>query len=208
MYKKVFKRFFDLAVALPLFIIVLPVLVLFGFLLFIANQGKVFFIQERPGLNGKPFKIIKFKTMNDRKDANGNLLPDNERLTVIGNIVRKTSIDELPQLLNVIIGDISLVGPRPLLMDYLPLYNQHQARRHEVRPGITGWAQVNGRNSISWEEKFDLDVYYVDHISFMFDLKIIFKTVFKTFQMSGISSAGHATMEKFTGTKPTNLEKK
>jgi undecaprenyl phosphate N,N'-diacetylbacillosamine 1-phosphate transferase len=170
--------------------------------LYIANRGEPFFFQPRPGKNGKIFKVIKFKTMNDGKDANGNLLPDNERLTPIGSFVRKTSLDEIPQLLNVIKGEMSLIGPRPLLIQYLPLYNAHQARRHEVRPGITGWAQVNGRNSISWQQKFDYDVWYVDNVSFTLDLKILFLTLKKVFVQEGISADGHVTIEPFKGNTP------
>ncbi len=164
----------------------------------IANQGKPFFFQRRPGKNGKIFSIIKFKTMNDKKDAEGKLLPDGERLTKIGIFVRKTSLDEIPQLINVVKGDMSLIGPRPLLVQYLTIYNTHQKRRHEVKPGITGWAQVNGRNAISWKQKFDFDVWYVDHISFLLDLKIIFMTIKKVFIREGINQQGEATMEFFT----------
>lgn len=167
--------------------------------LFLVNDGKPFFFQSRPGKGGKIFKIIKFKTMNDRKDSNGDLLPDSKRLTKIGALVRKTSLDELPQLLNVLIGDMSLVGPRPLLIEYLPLYNFEQGRRHNVRPGITGWAQVNGRNAISWNEKFNLDVWYVDNLSFNLDLKILLLTFKKVFKSEGINASANVTMEKFTG---------
>ncbi len=166
-----------------------------------ANNGKVWFIQERPGRHAKPFYIFKFKTMNDRKDKNGELLPDSVRLTPIGKFIRKTSIDELPQLINVLKGDISLIGPRPLLMEYLPLYNSTQMRRHEVRPGISGWAQVNGRNTISWEKKFDYDIYYVDNLSFALDFKIFFLTIYNIVKSDGISSDTSATMEKFKGSK-------
>ena len=168
------------------------------FLLF-SNDGKLFFIQPRPGKGGIIFRLRKFKTMNDRRDASGNLLPDAERLTAIGRFIRKTSLDELPQLWNVLKGDMSLVGPRPLLVEYLPLYNDTQKRRHEVRPGITGWAQVNGRNAISWQEKFDLDVWYVDHCSFGLDMKILWLTILKVFNREGINQAGQATVEKFNG---------
>jgi lipopolysaccharide/colanic/teichoic acid biosynthesis glycosyltransferase len=164
-----------------------------------TNKGKVFFIQERPGLNGKPFKIIKFKTMNDERDEKGKLLPDHLRTTWAGRIIRKTSVDEFPQLLNVLKGELSLIGPRPLLMEYLPLYSREQMRRHEVRPGITGWAQVNGRNAITWEKKFEYDLYYVDHLSFSLDLKIFFLTIFKILKSEGINSASRVTMEKFKG---------
>jgi lipopolysaccharide/colanic/teichoic acid biosynthesis glycosyltransferase len=165
----------------------------------IANRGEPFFFQPRPGLNGRIFRIVKFRTMNNRRDAKGELLPDAERLTPVGSFVRKTSLDEIPQLINVLKGDMSLIGPRPLLVEYLPLYSREQSRRHDVRPGITGWAQVNGRNAIDWETKFRLDVWYVDHLSFLLDLKIIWLTVLKVFRSEGISAAGSATMEKFTG---------
>jgi lipopolysaccharide/colanic/teichoic acid biosynthesis glycosyltransferase len=166
----------------------------------IANRGAgVFFFQERPGKNEKIFKVIKFKTMNDRKDASGNLLPDAQRLTKVGKFVRSTSLDEIPQLLNVIKGDMSLIGPRPLLVQYLPLYNETQRRRHEVRPGITGWAQVNGRNAISWAQKFAYDVWYVDNVSLSLDIKILIKTILKVFKRDGISSGTSATMEYFKG---------
>jgi lipopolysaccharide/colanic/teichoic acid biosynthesis glycosyltransferase len=176
-----------------------PVLVLITSFLFLANRGKPFFKQARPGKNEKIFKVIKFKTMNDKRDSEGNFLPDEQRLTSIGKIIRKASLDELPQLLNVLKGDMSLVGPRPLLIEYLPLYNQTQKRRHEVKPGITGWAQVNGRNTISWEQKFAYDVWYVDNISFSLDIKIIFMTIMKVFKSEGISQQGQATMEFFKG---------
>lgn len=167
--------------------------------MFFANRGKVFFLQARPGKNNRIFTIIKFKTMNDLKDKNGELLPDEKRLTAIGNFVRKASLDEIPQLINVLKGDMSLIGPRPLLVQYLPLYNEHQKRRHEVRPGITGWAQINGRNAISWQEKFDYDVWYVDHLSFFLDVKIVLLTLKKVFIREGISAAGQATASAFTG---------
>jgi lipopolysaccharide/colanic/teichoic acid biosynthesis glycosyltransferase len=169
-------------------------------LLYFKNgASEVFFMQYRPGRNEKLFRLIKFKTMNNKCDASGNLLPDAERLTAIGSFIRKTSLDELPQLWNVLKGDMSLVGPRPLLVEYLPLYNEHQKRRHEVKPGITGWAQVNGRNAISWQEKFDLDVWYVDHCSFSLDMKILWLTILKVFKREGINQAGQATVEKFNG---------
>lgn len=165
-----------------------------------ANKGAgAFFTQERPGRNGKIFKVIKFKTMTDERDVNGDLLPDEQRLTKVGKLIRSTSVDELPQLINVLKGDMALIGPRPLLPQYLPLYNKEQARRHEVRPGITGWAQVNGRNAISWAKKFELDVWYVDHCSFILDLRIIVLTIKKVFVREGISSETSATMEPFTG---------
>ena len=198
-YKYFFKPLFDFIIAFAGFIILLPVFLFVVVLLVFTNNGKPFFFQTRPGLYGKIFKVIKFKTMNDRKDKSGNLLPDDKRLTGIGAFIRKTSLDEIPQLLNVIKGDMSLVGPRPLLVEYLPLYSKEQQRRHEVKPGITGWAQVNGRNAISWRQKFEYDAWYVDHISFLLDLKIIFLTVKKVFKSEGISSATAATMERFTG---------
>lgn len=199
MYKHFFKQAIDLLVSLLAFIVLLPVFIIVTVLLAIANNGKPFFFQRRPGKNERIFRVIKFKTMNDRRDKQGNLLPDEVRLTPVGKFVRKTSLDEIPQLLNVIKGDMSLVGPRPLLVDYLPLYDSHQKRRHEVRPGITGWAQVNGRNAISWQKKFALDVYYVDHVSFLLDLKILWMTVQKVIKSEGISSGTSATMERFTG---------
>lgn len=200
MYRQFFKPLLDKLVALIGFIILSPLFVLATVLLFFANHGKPFFFQPRPGRKGRIFRIIKFKTMNDTKGADGQLLSDEKRLTVVGKVVRKTSIDEIPQLLNVLIGDMSLIGPRPLLSEYLPLYNERQRRRHEVRPGITGWAQVNGRNSISWEQKFELDAYYVDNISFLLDVKILLMTVVNVFRGKGISQEGAATMEKFKGT--------
>lgn len=198
MYRVFFKRFFDLLVSLTAFLLLFPIFLLTTLLLCIANEGKPFFFQLRPGKDGRIFRIIKFKTMNDKKDAQGNLLGDAERLTAVGSFVRKTSLDEIPQLLNVIVGDMSLIGPRPLLVEYLEIYNDFQKRRHEVKPGITGWAQVNGRNAISWTEKFRYDVWYVDNISFALDMKILFRTVGKVFKSEGISSATAATMEKFT----------
>ncbi|MEJ2905692.1 sugar transferase [Pedobacter panaciterrae] len=199
MYKNIIKRLLDFIVASMGFLFLLPVLFLVTLLLFLANQGKPFFFQVRPGRHGKLFKIIKFKTMNDRRGSNGQLLSDKERLTAAGSFVRKTSLDEIPQLLNVIKGDMSLVGPRPLLPEYLPLYSKDQNRRHEVRPGITGWAQINGRNAIGWAQKFELDVWYVDNLSFWLDLKIILLTIKKVIVKEGISSDTSVTMEKFTG---------
>ena len=198
-YTSFVKPFLDFMIALFAFILLFPIFILIIILLAIVNKGKIFFIQQRPGKHQYLFKVIKFKTMNDRKDANGNLLPDKYRLTTIGKFIRKTSLDEIPQLINVIKGDMSMVGPRPLLIEYLPLYNSFQNRRHEVKPGITGWAQVNGRNAISWEEKFNLDVWYVDNRSFHLDLKILILTIKKVFISEGISAAGAATMEKFKG---------
>lgn len=199
LYRNFFKRFLDFILSLSGFLILLPVFIILTILLAIANGGKPFFFQLRPGKNEKIFKVIKFKTMNDKKDEEGNLLPDSERLSGIGKFVRKTSLDEIPQFLNVIKGDMSLIGPRPLLVSYLPLYNEEQRRRHEVRPGITGWAQVNGRNAISWEKKFEYDVYYIDHLSFMLDLKIIGLTIKKVLKSEGISASNHVTAEAFKG---------
>ncbi|MDY3351701.1 sugar transferase [Riemerella anatipestifer] len=199
MYKNFFKRAIDFSLALFGFVILLPIFIIVMVLLAIANQGKPFFFQKRPGLNEQIFSIIKFKTMNDKKDAQGNLLSDAERLTKVGQFVRKTSLDEIPQLLNVIKGDMSLIGPRPLLPQYLPLYNEEQRKRHNVRPGITGWAQVNGRNAISWQQKFEYDVWYVHNLSLSLDIKILFLTVKKVFVSEGISQEGQATMEPFKG---------
>jgi len=199
MYKLVFKRILDFSFSLLGLTILSPIFLLVTFFLCLANRGKPFFFQKRPGKNGKIFRIIKFKTMNDRTDSEGNLLSDADRLTPVGKFVRKTSLDEIPQLINVLKGDMSLVGPRPLLPEYLPLYNKEQARRHEVRPGITGWAQVNGRNAISWKQKFEYDVWYVDHLSFWLDLKILLLTIKKVFVREGISQQGQATMEPFRG---------
>src|SRR5690554_3426839 len=195
MYKNYLKRIIDFLAAFFGLLLLSPIFIFVMIGLCFANQGKPFFFQARPGLNEKIFKIIKFKTMNDKKDANGNLLSDGERLTPIGSFVRKTSLDEIPQLINILKGDMSLIGPRPLLIKYLPLYNKQQIRRHEVRPGITGWAQVNGRNAISWTKKFELDVYYVDNISFVLDIKIFFLTVKKVFVREGINQVGQATTE-------------
>ncbi|WP_172914436.1 sugar transferase [Capnocytophaga canis] len=199
MYKTFIKPFLDFILALIGFLLLSPVFIIVTIGLFFANQGKPFFFQLRPGKDGKIFKIIKFKTMNDKKDEHGNLLPDADRLTKVGSFVRKTSLDEIPQLLNVIKGDMSLIGPRPLLPSYLTLYNDFQRRRNEVKPGITGWAQVNGRNSISWEKKFEYDVWYVDHISFALDFKILWLTVLKVLKSEGINEQGQATSEEFKG---------
>ncbi len=201
MYRDLMKPAGDFLVAFIAFALLSPIFVLVVIFLAIANSGKPFFTQLRPGRGGKIFRVIKFKTMNDRRDKDGELLPDAIRLTPIGKFVRKTSLDEIPQLLNVIKGDMSIVGPRPLLPEYLPLYNATQKRRHEVKPGITGWAQVNGRNTISWEQKFDYDVWYVDNISFLLDIRIIFMTIRNVVKSEGINSATSATMEKFTGTQ-------
>lgn len=199
MYKFFFKRFFDLVFALFALLLFSPLLFIVTIGLFIANQGKPFFYQLRPGLNGIIFKIIKFKTMNDKKDTSGNLLSDAERLTKIGSFVRRTSLDEIPQLINVLKGDMSLIGPRPLLPQYLPLYNEFQNKRHNVKPGITGWAQVNGRNAISWVKKFEYDVWYVRNISLALDVQIFFLTVKKVFVREGINMDGQVTTEAFKG---------
>ncbi|PKP14544.1 MAG: lipid carrier--UDP-N-acetylgalactosaminyltransferase [Bacteroidetes bacterium HGW-Bacteroidetes-23] len=199
MYKTYIKGILDLTAAFVGLILLSPIVVLTIIFLYFANQGKPFFIQPRPGKGGKTFNIIKFKTMNDKRDENGNLLSDAERLTAVGSIVRKTSMDEIPQLINILKGDMSLIGPRPLLTHYLHLYNDFQNRRHEVKPGITGWAQVNGRNAISWDKKFEYDVWYVDNISFWLDVKILFKTILKVIKKEGINAADAATIEPFDG---------
>ena len=199
MYSVYIKRILDFIISVLLIIITSPVLIFVIILLFIVNRGGVFFIQTRPGKDDKLFRLVKFKTMNDLKDENGNLLPDEQRLTSAGRLIRRLSIDELPQLVNVLKGDMSLIGPRPWLTEYLPLYNDFQRRRHEVKPGITGWAQVNGRNAVSWEKRFEYDVYYVDHISFWLDVKIFFLTIFKILRGEGISGRDSATMTKFRG---------
>lgn len=199
MYKNYFKRLFDFFAAFFGLLVFSPIFIVVMIGLYVANQGKPFFFQARPGKDERIFKIIKFKTMNDKKDAQGNLLPDADRLTPIGAFVRKTSLDEIPQLINVLKGDMSLIGPRPLLPQYLPLYNETQKRRHQVRPGITGWAQVNGRNAISWSKKFELDVEYVDNLSFMMDVKVFLMTFKKVFKSEGISQEGQATAEAFNG---------
>ena len=199
MYQSYLKRLFDLILALIGLFFLIPVFILVTIGLFFSNNGKPFFFQTRPGKNDKLFKIIKFKTMNDKKDSSGNLLSDVERLTTIGSFVRKTSLDEIPQLINVLKGDMSLIGPRPLLPEYLPLYNETQRRRHEVKPGITGWAQVNGRNAISWQQKFEYDVWYVDNLSFFLDCKIIFLTINKVFKREGITAENSVSAEAFKG---------
>jgi len=199
MYSKYIKRMVDIFFSFLGLLILSPVLLIVIISLTFANHGKPFFFQLRPGKNGRIFKIVKFKTMSDKRDIEGNLLPDAQRLTPIGRFVRKTSLDEIPQLVNVLKGNMSLIGPRPLLPEYLPLYSDEQARRHEVRPGITGWAQVNGRNAISWAQKFKLDVWYVDNLSFFLDMKIILLTIKKVLIREGISSDTSATMEIFTG---------
>lgn len=199
MYPKIIKPILDFSLAFIALLLLSPIFILVTLFLSFANSGKPFFIQTRPGKNEKLFKIIKFKTMNDKKDSNGNLLPDAKRLTSIGKIVRKTSLDELPQLINVLKGDMSLIGPRPLLPEYLPLYNTEQKKRHQVKPGITGWAQINGRNAISWEDKFKFDVWYVNNIRFLTDIKIIVKTIKKVLISEGISAEGASTIERFKG---------
>lgn len=199
MYKFFFKRLIDLFLSLSALLIISPIIMLIILFLAVANDGKPFFIQKRPGKNAKIFSIIKFKTMNDRKDASGKLLSDEVRLTKIGSFVRKTSLDEIPQLINVIKGDMSLIGPRPLLTQYVPLYSEYQKMRHEVKPGITGWAQVNGRNAISWQQKFEYDVWYVKNISFFLDIKIVYLTIKKVLKSEGITSANSVTTEPFTG---------
>ncbi len=199
MFKHFLKPLCDFLLALFLLIILSPIIILTAIFLFVANQGKVFFFQQRPGLNSKPFRIIKFKTMRDAFDKDGIPLPDDVRLTKVGNIVRSASLDELLQLINVLKGDMSLVGPRPLLMQYLSRYSPEQAKRHNVKPGITGWAQVNGRNAISWEQKFKYDVEYVEKQSFILDIKILWMTFLNVIQRKGISADGHVTMEEFKG---------
>jgi lipopolysaccharide/colanic/teichoic acid biosynthesis glycosyltransferase len=199
MYKFFFKRIIDIIAAFLGLLVLSPLLIVVIVGLFFVNKGKPFFFQSRPGKNEKLFNIVKFKTMTDAKDVKGNLLPDAERMTKIGSFVRKTSLDELPQLLNVLKGDMSLIGPRPLLPEYLPLYSMEQKKRHNVKPGITGWAQVNGRNAISWEEKFKLDEFYVENLSFLLDVKILFLTIKKVVVKDGISSGTSVTMEKFKG---------
>jgi undecaprenyl phosphate N,N'-diacetylbacillosamine 1-phosphate transferase len=193
------KRVLDMLFAFSILIVTLPLIIIVTLALAIANRGIPFFVQPRPGKDEQVFRLIKFKTMDDTKDREGNLLPDDLRITAIGNFVRKYSIDELPQMVNVLLGHMSLIGPRPLLVDYLPLYDKTQKRRHEVRPGITGWAQVNGRNSISWKEKFEYDVWYVDHVSFSVDASIFAKTIKKVFKAEGIGASGVKTMPKFNG---------
>lgn len=202
MYCNYFKRILDFIISLIALIVLSPLLLVITILLYIYNDGAgAFFLQERPGKNGKIFKIIKFKTMNDRRDEQGKLLPDISRLTRVGRFVRQLSLDEIPQLINVLKGDMSLIGPRPLLVQYLPLYSERQSRRHEVRPGITGWAQVNGRNSLTWNERFELDVWYVDHISLKTDIKILYLTIIKVIRRDNIDnhSSNKITMQNFNG---------
>lgn len=201
MYAHFFKRFLDFCISLIALIIISPILLVITVWLHFANKGAgAFFFQERPGKDGKIFKVIKFKTMTDERDAEGNLLPDEVRLTKVGKFVRSTSVDELPQLINVLKGDMALIGPRPLLVQYLPLYSKEQARRHEVRPGISGWAQSHGRNAISWDEKFKLDVWYVDHCTLWTDIQVIFITFKNVLMRKDVNSATAATMEYFDGT--------
>lgn len=199
MYKHFFKSFFDFLTAIILLCLFSPIIILVAILLAFNNSGSIFFFQDRPGKEGSLFKVIKFKTMNDKKDKTGELLPDGDRLTPIGKFIRKTSLDELPQLLNVLKGDMSIIGPRPLLPEYLKIYNEQQSKRHKVKPGITGWAQVNGRNAISWTKKFEYDVWYVENISFLLDIKIILKTVVKVIKSDGINAENAVTTQKFTG---------
>lgn len=200
MYKFFFKRLLDILVSLIVLIVLLPLIIIVAIINYFQLKGNPFFFQERPGMNEKKIKIIKFKSMNNNKDADGKLLPDKERITAFGSFIRKASIDELPQLINVLTGDMSLVGPRPLLFKYIPLYNEEQKRRHNARPGITGWAQVNGRNSISWNEKFKLDVYYVDHVSFLLDIKILWMTFLKVIIREGVNQSNERPMQPFNGT--------
>jgi undecaprenyl phosphate N,N'-diacetylbacillosamine 1-phosphate transferase len=199
MYRNFLKPLGDFFVALLAFLILSPIIIITSVLLLIANRGNPFFFQKRPGLHGKIFLLIKFRTMNNRKDAAGNLLPDSERITKVGGTIRKLSLDELLQLINVLKGDMSIIGPRPLLIQYLPLYSAVQARRHSVRPGITGWAQVNGRNRIAWKQKFELDVWYVDHLSFALDMKILGRTIQKVVKRDGVNQTDTTPMEFFTG---------
>jgi undecaprenyl phosphate N,N'-diacetylbacillosamine 1-phosphate transferase len=199
MYKNIVKPLGDFLASLIGLVLLSPLFLLITVFLFIANSGKPFFFQSRPGKKGRIFRIVKFKTMTDKKDADGKLLPDAQRLTLVGKFVRKTSLDEIPQLINVVKGDMSLIGPRPLLTHYLHLYNDFQNRRHEIKPGITGWAQINGRNAISWDKKFEYDVWYVDNVSLLLDIKILFKTILKVFKSDGINTANAATTEPFSG---------
>jgi lipopolysaccharide/colanic/teichoic acid biosynthesis glycosyltransferase len=202
------KRIFDVLFALLVLGLLLPVILVLALLLWVRQGWPMFFTQVRPGLNGKLFKLVKFRTMRDAYDADGNLLPDEQRITALGRFMRRTSLDELPEFFNVLVGDMSVVGPRPLLVQYLERYSPEQARRHEVLPGVTGWAQVNGRNALTWDEKFKLDVWYVDHWSFGLDLLIILMTIGNVLGQRGISQAGHATMPEFRGNTPNSFEKK
>ena len=201
-YRRFVKRLLDILISLPVLVLFSPLFLAVGIVVRIRLGSPVIFTQDRPGYKGKVFKLYKFRSMTDARDDNGELLPDEVRLTKFGRLLRSTSLDELPEFLNILKGDMSFVGPRPLLVKYLPLYNAHQMRRHDVKPGLTGYAQVNGRNTITWEQKFDYDVWYVDHLSFLLDLKIVFQTVAVVFRHSDINSANNATMEAFTGTPP------
>ncbi len=201
MYKRILKQFFDFLIAIIAIIALSPLFLLLIILLSFTNKGKPFFTQKRPGYKTKPFYLIKFKSMNEKKNNKGELLPANQRITKVGGFIRKTSLDEIPQLINVLKGDISLIGPRPLRMEYLPLYSKEQSRRHNVKPGITGWAQVNGRNSITWEEKFKHDVWYVDNVSFWLDLKIIWMTIIKVIKRESINNENNGLVEPFKGIK-------
>ncbi|MFD0836308.1 sugar transferase [Mariniflexile aquimaris] len=200
LYQNIIKRIFDMVLAAIALLMLSPVLIIVSIVLLVSNHGKPFFFQTRPGKNEKPFKIIKFKTMNDKTDAHGELLPFDQRITAMGAFIRKYSLDEIPQLLNVLKGDMSLIGPRPLLMQYLPLYNEQQKKRHNVKPGITGWAQVNGRNAITWKQKFELDIWYVEHLSFLVDLKILLLTIKKVVIKEGVNSDANLNMPTFMGT--------
>jgi undecaprenyl phosphate N,N'-diacetylbacillosamine 1-phosphate transferase len=199
MYSLFFKRFLDVLISITVLVIGMPLLIVVYLILSYQNKNKAFFFQERPGLHQKPFHIIKFKTMTDEKDVDGNLLPDAKRLTKAGKLIRKLSIDELPQLINVLKGDMSLIGPRPLLYKYIPLYSEEQLRRHEMRPGITGWAQINGRNSISWTKKFEYDIYYINNVSFLLDIKILWMTFLKVIQTHGVNQSVDRPMNPFNG---------
>ncbi|MCW9706776.1 sugar transferase [Aliifodinibius sp. 1BSP15-2V2] len=199
MYRSYGKRIFDVIISVLLLTAFSPLLVVISILLFIQNKGDIFFYQRRPGFKEQPFEIIKFKTMTDRRDEQGNLLPDMQRITKVGSWIRKLSLDELPQLINVLNGDMSLIGPRPLLFEYIPYYNEQQRKRHEVKPGITGWAQVNGRNSIDWKKKFELDCFYIEHLSFSLDMKIIVLTVVKILKREGINQSENQPMQPFRG---------
>lgn len=199
MYNFFLKAFLDYCFSILAVFLLSPIFIGIFLALLINNDGKVFFLQKRPGKNEKIFKIIKFKTMNDKRDSNGNLLPDNERLTTVGNVIRRTSLDEIPQLLNVLMGQMSIIGPRPLLPEYLPFYDEHQRKRHTVKPGITGWAQINGRNAVEWKKKFEYDVWYVENMSLLLDMQIMFLTLKKVFKLEGINREGEATNTKFRG---------
>lgn len=199
MYNFFLKAFLDYCFSILAVFLLSPIFIGIFLALLLNNDGKVFFLQKRPGKNEKIFKIIKFKTMNDKRDSNGNLLPDHERLTTVGNVIRRTSLDEIPQLLNVLMGQMSIIGPRPLLPEYLPFYDEHQRKRHTVKPGITGWAQINGRNAVEWKKKFEYDVWYVENMSLLLDMQIMFLTLKKVFKLEGINREGEATNTKFRG---------